>query len=127
MAEGFTLYQTHCANCHQTDGKGLGNLYPALSKAYLKDKSQVICWIKQGVNIPMTVNGRVFHRAMPSNPALKELELAELTTYLYNTWGDETTLTPIDSVKVALEKCEISLQKPYASGVLFGAILQSHD
>lgn len=106
MAEGFTLYQTHCANCHQADGKGLGNLYPALSKGYLKDKNLVICWMKQGVNIPMVVNGQPFHRAMPANPGLKDLELAELTTYLYNTWGDETVITTIDSVKVALEKCE---------------------
>ncbi|MFN8347901.1 MAG: cytochrome c [Spirosomataceae bacterium] len=105
VAEGFTLYQTHCANCHQRDGKGLENLYPALSSEYLMDKSKVICWIKNGVNQPMTVNGKVYHRAMPANPVLKELEIAEIMTYVYNTWGKQNEITPIETVQAALEEC----------------------
>lgn len=105
IAEGFTLYQTHCANCHQRDGKGLENLYPALSSEYLMDKSKVICWIKNGVNQPMTVNGKVYNRAMPANPALKDLEIAEIVTYVYATWGKQTEITPIETVQEALEKC----------------------
>lgn len=105
VAEGFSLYQIHCANCHQRDGKGLENLYPALSSNYLSDKSKVICWIKYGVNQPMTVNGKVYHRAMPANSALKDLEIAEVVTYLYNTWGKETGITTIETVQNAVEKC----------------------
>lgn len=105
IAEGFTLYQTHCANCHQRDGKGLENLYPALSSEYLMDKSRLICWIKNGVNQPMTINGKVYHRAMPANPTLKELEIAEILTYVYNTWGKQTEITSIETVQTALEAC----------------------
>ena len=105
IAEGFTLYQTHCANCHQRDGKGLENLYPALSSEYLMDKSKVICWIKNGVNQPMKVNGKVYNRAMPANPALKDLEIAEIVTYVYATWGKQTEITPIETVQEALEQC----------------------
>ncbi len=105
IAEGYTLYQTHCANCHQRDGKGLGNLYPALSVDYLKDKSKVICWIKNGVNQPVTVNGKTFDRAMPANPALKDLEIAEIMTYVYTTWGKDPKIVPTDSVQKALEQC----------------------
>ena len=57
----------------------------------------------------MTVNGKNFDRPMPANPALKELEIAEITTYLYNTWGKETSITTIDTVEKALEKCTLSL------------------
>jgi len=106
LAEGFTLYQTHCANCHQRDGKGLENLYPAIATDYLKDKGKVICWIKFGVNQPMTVNGKVYHRAMPANPALKDLEIAEIATYVYNTWGKETGITSIEKVQASIENCE---------------------
>ncbi|MEZ4902937.1 MAG: cytochrome c [Spirosomataceae bacterium] len=106
LAEGFTLYQTHCANCHQRDGKGLENLYPAIATDYLKDKANVICWIKFGVNQPMTINGKGYHRAMPANPALKDLEIAEIVTYVYNTWGNETNITSIEMVRAAIEGCE---------------------
>lgn len=109
LAEGFSLFDTHCANCHQRDGKGLENLYPAISLEHLKNKEQVICWIKYGIHQPMTVNGKKFDRPMPANPALKELEIAEITTYLYNTWGKETSITTIDTVEKALEKCTPSL------------------
>ncbi|MEI7585295.1 cytochrome c [Runella sp.] len=105
IAEGFTLYQTHCANCHQRDGKGLENLYPALSSEYLMDKSNVICWIKNGINQPMTVNGKIYNRAMPANPALKDLETAEIVTYVYATWGKQKEITPIETVQEALEEC----------------------
>lgn len=106
IAEGFSLYQTHCANCHQRDGKGLENLYPALTSEYLMDKSKVICWIKFGVNQPMTVNGKLYHRAMPANPALKDIEIAEIMTYVYNTWGKQTEITSIETVQEAIENCK---------------------
>ena len=109
LAEGFSLFDTHCANCHQRDGKGLENLYPAISLEHLKNKEQVICWIKYGIHQPMTVNGKNFDRPMPANPSLKELEIAEITTYLYNTWGSETSITTVDTVQKALEKCTPSL------------------
>lgn len=106
IAEGFSLYQTHCANCHQRDGKGLENLYPALTSEYLMDKSKVICWIKFGVNQPMTVNSKLYHRAMPANPALKDIEIAEIMTYVYNTWGKQTEITSIETVQEAIENCK---------------------
>jgi len=105
VAEGFSLYQTHCANCHQRDGKGLENLYPALSADYLANKAQVICWIKNGVHQPMRVNGKMYNRAMPANPDLKELEIAEIMTYIYATWGKETEITTVETIQAALEKC----------------------
>lgn len=105
IAEGFTLYQAHCANCHQRDGKGLENLYPALSPEYLMDKSKVICWIKNGLNQSITVNGKVYNRAMPANPVLKDLEIAEIVTYVYATWGKQTEITRIETVQKALAEC----------------------
>jgi mono/diheme cytochrome c family protein len=105
VAEGYTLFQTHCANCHQRDGKGLSNLYPAIVPEYLKDKSKVICWIKNGVNQSVTVNGKTFNRPMPANPALKELEIAEIMTYMYTTWGNDAKITTTETVQKALEQC----------------------
>ncbi|RDB03814.1 c-type cytochrome [Runella aurantiaca] len=105
VAEGYTLFQTHCANCHQRDGKGLSNLYPAIAPEYLKDKAKVICWIKNGVNQSVTVNGKTFNRPMPANPALKELEIAEIMTYMYTTWGNDSKIITTETVQKALEQC----------------------
>jgi hypothetical protein len=33
------------------------------------------------------VNGEKYNQAMPANPNLKPLEIAQISTYLYNIWG----------------------------------------
>jgi mono/diheme cytochrome c family protein len=104
LAEGYGLYQTHCANCHGKDGKGLAGLYPPIAPNYLTDKNKLTVWIKFGQQESIVVEGKPYTRPMPGNAALKELEIAEIITYVTNTWGQETTLWPTDSVATALEK-----------------------
>ncbi len=103
-AEGAALYALHCANCHQADGAGMANLYPPLHYLGLKDR--FICIVKNGISEEITVNGVSYNRPMPANPKLTDLEIAEITTYVYNTWGEETAYTRIDSVKAALNHCQ---------------------
>ena len=105
-AEGYRLYIAHCANCHQPDGRGLANLYPPLAGShYLLDKQQFICISKNGLSGEITVDGKVYDRPMPANPQLTDIDLAEITTYVYNTWGQDSTYTPIDTVTQALGVC----------------------
>jgi cytochrome c551 len=89
--QGEKLYQKHCSNCHQKDGTGLGLLYPPLAKSdYLEQNfDSVICLIRYGRSGPIIVNGKKFDQPMPPIPALGDLEIAEITTYIYNTWGNE--------------------------------------
>jgi mono/diheme cytochrome c family protein len=106
ISEGYGLFQTHCANCHQKNGEGMANLYPPISKDFLKNKAQVVCWIRNGIQQPMVVNGKRYDRAMPGNQALENLDIAEIMTYLYNTYDKESELFPIDSVAAIRERCE---------------------
>ncbi|MFN4147864.1 MAG: c-type cytochrome [Runella sp.] len=108
LAEGYQLYQTHCANCHQADGSGLGNLYPPIVAESLQDKATLICWIKHGINRPMVIEGITYSRPMPANPTLKDLEIAEIVTYMTDTWGNDKDLTSIESVQNALNQCDLS-------------------
>jgi mono/diheme cytochrome c family protein len=103
LAEGFGHYQTYCANCHGKDGQGLAGLYPRIDANYLKDKNKLAVWIKFGQHEAVVIDGKTYTRPMPGNAALKELEIAEVITYVTNTWGQETTLWPTDSVAAALE------------------------
>lgn len=105
-AEGYQLYTTQCANCHQADGKGLADLYPPLlASTYLSRQNELICVIKNGLSGEIQVAGKTYNRPMPANPKLTDIEIAEIVTYVTNTWGKETTYTPIDSVTAALTRC----------------------
>ncbi len=86
---GRTLYENHCGNCHQADGKGLGKLIPPLRDAdYFKASIHRTVWIiRHGQTGEIVVNGEKFDQAMPPNPNLKPLDIAQITTYLYNIWG----------------------------------------
>ncbi|RAJ99808.1 cytochrome c [Larkinella arboricola] len=112
FVEGYQLYTEHCANCHQTDGKGLEALYPPINGSdYLKNKEKVICLIRFGQNEPITVNGKRFSRPMPANPQLTDIDVAAITTYIYNKWGDETVISDVKEVSRVLDVCR-DQQKP---------------
>jgi mono/diheme cytochrome c family protein len=105
--EGLELYKTHCANCHQLDGTGLAGLYPPIYNSdYLKgNRLKMICLMHNGLNDSLTINGRKYKQAMPANKNLEPLDLAEITTYVYNKWGGETIITDITDVQKALDGC----------------------
>ena len=86
---GKELYENYCANCHQKDGTGLGKLIPPLRDAdYFKADIHRTVWImKHGKDGEIVVNGQVYNQAMPANPNLSPLDLAQIATYLYNSWG----------------------------------------
>lgn len=107
-SEGYQLYTLHCANCHQADGSGLANLYPPIQgSSYLMRKADLVCIIKNGLAGEIHVNGKTFNRPMPANPKLPDLEIAEIVTYVNNTWGKDSTYTPTDSVTAVLTRCAV--------------------
>lgn len=107
ITEGILVYKNHCANCHQNKGEGLAALYPPIAKSdFLADKNAVICLIRYGQQGPIVVNGKPYNRPMPPQPQLSDLEVAELVTYIYNKWGNETKLTGVKQVTPILEKCK---------------------
>lgn len=99
---GKRLYESHCGNCHQNDGTGLGKLIPPLRNAdYFKASIHRTVWIIQhGQEGEIIVNGEKYNQAMPPNPQLKPLDIAAITTYLYNIWGvKEGVITSTDVEK----------------------------
>jgi mono/diheme cytochrome c family protein len=107
FVEGYQLYTTNCANCHQADGKGMANLYPPIDgSAILTDKAKIACIIRNGMKDTIVVNGKSFSRPMPPNSKLTEIEIAEIVSFVTMKWGKDSVYTPIETVKVALEACE---------------------
>ena len=108
FAHGQELYLANCSNCHQKDGTGLGLLYPPLNKSDFMDEhtTKTICIIRNGMSGEMLVNGKKFNHEMPGLPLLTELEIAEITTYIYNAWGREHALIDVKEISGELEHCQ---------------------
>lgn len=107
FVEGEQLYGKHCSNCHQKNGTGLGLVYPPLAASDYVEKNfdKVGCLIKYGAKGDMSVNGDVYHQPMPALPLLTELEIAEILTYVGNSWGHQKGLVDVRTVGRTLGTC----------------------
>lgn len=103
---GKVLYERLCANCHQEDGSGLGKLIPPLAGSdYMnEDIGRTIRIIKHGMEGEIMVNGVVYNQPMPPNPQLTPMDISEITTYIYNVWGNKQGLITPGMVRENLEK-----------------------
>jgi mono/diheme cytochrome c family protein len=67
----------------------------------------VVCLIKNGKTGELIVNGKSYNQAMPGVSALTDLEIAEIATYIYNTWSNNTgKIIEVTSVSQILLKCD---------------------
>jgi mono/diheme cytochrome c family protein len=106
--QGEQLYVKHCGNCHQKSGKGLGRLYPPLASSdFLKNNfKEAICLIKYGLKGEVRVNAVLYNKPMPGVVSLTELEVAEIATYICNSWGNERGLIDVSLASSTLSSCK---------------------
>lgn len=106
--KGEQLYTDHCSNCHQTNGTGLALLFPPLNKSDFMDNhfEKVVCLMKYGIKGELVVNGKSFNKEMQGIPSLTDLEIAEIATYIYNTWENKRGLVTVKDVTPILDQCE---------------------
>lgn len=90
IARGKEIYTKTCQACHQENGAGIPNAFPPLAKSdYLnEDVTRAIGVVLHGKTGEITVNGTVYNSAMPAQ-TLSEKEVAEVLTYVYNSWGNK--------------------------------------
>ena len=90
------------------DGKGLGRLIPPLAKAdYLVANRGILPRVlKYGLQGPLVVNRVEYNQPMPANPKLTDLEIAEILTYIGNTWGNSMNSFTLQEVKESLTESE---------------------
>jgi cytochrome c551 len=99
--QGEQLYEKNCSNCHQKSGTGLGLIYPPLNKSDFMESNfeKVICLMTHGINGELIVNGKNFNKKMPGIPSLTDLEVAEIATYIYNTWTHTRGIVDVTSIQ----------------------------
>lgn len=97
IASGKQLYMNTCFACHQGTGEGIPNAFPPLAASdYLNaDVSRAIEIVLYGKSGPITVNGKEYNSVMTAQ-TLTDTEVADVMTYVYNSWGNNgTEVTPI--------------------------------
>ncbi|MEJ7647197.1 MAG: cytochrome c [Chryseolinea sp.] len=106
FVKGEQLYQMNCSNCHQKNGRGLGRVYPPVDTSdFIDNKFQdVLCLLRYGRKGEIIVNGKMYNQAMPP-PALTDLEIAEIATYLYNNWGRKRGIVEVTDVSQKMLNC----------------------
>ncbi|MEF9943361.1 MAG: cytochrome c oxidase subunit II [Burkholderiaceae bacterium] len=80
-AMGAQVYEANCQVCHQPNGKGLPNAFPALdgSKVVNGSQAELLAQILNGKN------------AMPAwKGVLSATQIAAVTSYIENSWGNAT-------------------------------------
>lgn len=64
-----------------------------------------MCVMKFGIQGEITVNGQSYNKAMPAIPSLTELEIAEIATYIGNSWGHERGLIDVAKSSKIIKGC----------------------
>ena len=92
IASGKQLYTNTCFACHQANGEGIANAFPPLAKSdYLNaDVNRAIDIVLHGKTGEITVNGVQYNSVM-TKQTLSDSEVADVLTYVYNSWGNNKT------------------------------------
>lgn len=90
MKRGQLLYEDLCLRCHMPNGKGVANAFPPLAQSdYLNDIEATIRIIKYGgIKEDLIVNG-VTYKGYMENQGLSDDEIADVTNYILNSWGNK--------------------------------------
>lgn len=86
---GQRVFESTCMACHQANGSGIAGAFPPLAKAdYLNaNKARAIQTVVAGRTGEITVNGTKYNSVMPAQQ-LGDEDIANVLTYVYNSWGN---------------------------------------
>jgi len=101
MKSGEKIYNRYCMACHQKDGSGIPKLYPPVSGTgmVLNNEEDLIKIIIEGMQGETIVLGKTYNNIMPRHDFLNNEQIADLLTYVRNSFGN--TAEAIDKEKVS--------------------------
>jgi mono/diheme cytochrome c family protein/glucose/arabinose dehydrogenase len=108
---GHEVYfrDAHCATCHQPDGKGLDPAYPPLHDSIFVhgNPERLIKITLYGLMGPMELHGKKYDGKVPMTPfggLLNDKEVADVLTYVRNSYGNKATAITPEQVKTVRDK-----------------------
>ncbi|WP_447736766.1 copper-containing nitrite reductase [Rhodanobacter soli] len=90
IAAGKQLFTGTCSVCHQANGEGLANVFPPLAKSdfLAADPKRAMTIVTHGLTGKITVNGHEYDSVMPPMSQLNDDEVANILTYVLNSWDN---------------------------------------
>ena len=87
---GQAVFGRTCITCHQVNGQGVPNTYPPLAGSpYANgDKNRMIRIVLNGLQGPITVEGKSYNNVMPPWKTLGDDDLAAVITYARTSFGN---------------------------------------
>ena len=101
LEAGEKIYKKLCLSCHQADGGGVPNMSPPLIKTsfVLGDKEKLIGIVLNGLK-NVDINDETYSNPMPAlGPVLKDQEIADVLTYVRNSFGNKASAVTAAEVK----------------------------
>jgi glucose/arabinose dehydrogenase/mono/diheme cytochrome c family protein len=104
--KGSEIYFSYCSSCHQMDGEGDGNRFPPLvqSEWVTGDKEKLIRVILGGLEGPITIRGKAYNNSMPSHKFLSDDQIAQVLTYIRQTFNNNSDSITSEQVKSVRNK-----------------------
>ncbi|MEP7257047.1 MAG: cytochrome c [Flavitalea sp.] len=101
MDRGKTTFDTYCLPCHQADGKGVPGMNPPLVKTkwVLGDKKTLISILLKGLDQEIEIRGETYNNVMPALPSLTDQEIADVLTFVRNSFGNKASAVTVAEVK----------------------------
>ena len=104
MSAGRAIYDHACISCHEADGSGAPRIYPPLPGNPLLQSADPASTLRivldgaQSVTTPRAPN----KGSMPSYAKeLSDQQIADVTNYIRNSWGNAAPLVTSDQVAKA--------------------------
>lgn len=106
ITRGQKVYLQYCLACHQMDGGGVPNMNPPLIKtSYVTgDKVRLIKVVLNGFAQSVDIDGESYSNNMPPQAFLKDQEIADVLTYVRNSFTNKGTAITVTQVKAVRAK-----------------------
>jgi mono/diheme cytochrome c family protein len=106
ISRGKTVYAKYCLTCHQVDGSGVTNLNPPLiqNQWTLGSKTVLIQQILKGSSGKVEIDGDTFTNTMPPLKVLTDQQIADVLTYVRNSFGNKASAVSVTEVKTLRAK-----------------------
>jgi len=100
VTRGKQVYLAQCLACHMVDGLGVQGMNPPLAKTkqVLGDKVALIKIVLNGMQ-GQEVEGEEYHGVMAPHPDLTDQEIADVLTYVRNSFGNKASAVAAAQVK----------------------------
>ncbi len=109
---GRNIYMKACIECHQADGRGVPQTFPALAGSeWVKgDRDTILRIILGGISGPIEVSGVKYDSVMPGHAHFTDAEVAEVASFVRFAFGELNT-PPVRPGEVRRLRPEVEKRK----------------